>query len=555
MIAATERARLHWAALASTALFAGLLAAQIARRGGLGHDELHSLLLARLLRAGEALPFHVGSVTRYEGGSWLIAWPVSWALALGVPQELAPPMAAAGVACVGVLGGSIWLGRAAGWRSALALGPLAALAAPELAWYAQRAWGSLAEGLALLPWLALGLERWRRRPTTLRSAALGIALGLAAVVSYLHAITALTGAALLLAWRRPRHLAIASATAAGAFGVWLALAVPFWEEALFVRGGRGLHQLLPHLLLPRLDRVVSVLPSALAGPGRQGLLTTTAGLGLGALFAAALVRAWRQGGSLRWLPAFALVSLAALSAGTTLAPPDEAHRYTLPLLAVAVAALAAWPRARLLGAFLALPLWLPPPEAPGQPPHAVHAQLGANAQQRVDADPHRKIKALWRVTEPWARPWLVTGYGLDQGRRHRGVVRGMNERLQELGGDRAALAGNPHFAHLDPASWVVWTRPLPNAEEREAYLFGFGRGLGEDGRDPEDEALFAVLRPDELEALLGGYGAGLVRSGAGELASGPERRGACVAGQDAACEGEPSARWRGWLSVELPRGR
>ena len=497
----------------------------------------------------------MGSVTRYEGGSWLIAWPVSWALRLGLPDGLAPPVAAAGIATWGVLGGALWLGRAAGWRAGLALGPILALCFPEVAHYAQRAWGSLAEGLALLPWLALGLERWRRRTSWSGAVVLGAALGVAAIVSYVHAITALAGLGLMLLWRRPRHALLASGVAAAVFGGWLLSAVPHLEEALIVRGGQGLHELLPHLVLPRLDRILPALPAAVAGPGRVGVGALASGFGLGLLGALALFRAWGRGGRLRWLGIYALCALPALSAGHSLADAPEVHRYALPLLVVIAAALAAWPGARWLALLLAVPLWMPTPEVASQPPHAVHSQLGANAQDRVHADPHVKIKALWRVTDPWAKPWLAYGYGLDQGRRHHRVVVGMDERMAEAGGGAAAFEGNPHFALLDPVAWVAWARPLGEATEREAYLFGLGVGLGEDGRDPRDEALASALRPEERRAVLGGLGAGLVRAGeAGDLRP-EEALGACAAGWVEACEGAPPVAWVGWLAVELPWGR
>ncbi len=418
-----------------------------------------------------------------------------------MPDALAPPVAAACIAVLGVLGGGLWLGRAAGARGAFLLGPLLLLATPEVAVYAQRAWGSLAEGLALLPWLALGLERHLRRPRPASALGLGIALGLAAVVSYVHAITALAGLAILL--RRPRDAALAAVAASGTFALWLLAAVPHREEALVVRGGHP----LPTLLAPaftRLPRALVELPAAFAGAGRSDALRIVAGAALAGLAAAALVRAWRRGGPLRWLPIVALASLAAFAAGLQLADPPEALRYALPLLVVSAAALAAWPRAA--AAALVVALALPPPPPAGQPPHAVHAQLGANAQDRVRAEPHAKIQALWRVTDPWARPWLLYGYGVDQGRRHRRVVDGMAARLAEVGGDRSRVAGNPHFALLEPPAWVAWARPLGGAPEHAAFLFGLGVGMGEAGDAAED--FLAAIEPSEAAIVRLGLAGG-----------------------------------------------
>lgn len=478
----TEASRLRSTALASGALFLLFVGWRIAGRGGLDHDELHTLLLARLWAAGDVLPFAVGSVTRYEGGSWLVAWPVSWLLRLGVDPTLAPSVFSALWAAFGVVGGALWLGPRADRRAALLLGPVLAVATPEVTWYAQRAWGSLLEGLALLPWIALLAAK--RRPL-----ALGLAVAVGAVVSYVHAITALAGAALWMRAGRRRELLLAGGAAALGFGAWLLGAVPHVEQALVVRGGHGLLGLTSHLV-PRLHRVVPDLPAAFAGPLRSGW-----SLGLGAALAllalAALVRAARDE-ELRGLAVYAAVAVFALSAGHELADPPEVHRYALPLLVVSAAALAAWPRARVGALLLGLGLWLPPPAPTGQPPHAVYAQLGANAQDRVHADPHVKAKALWRVAEPWARPWLYAGYGLDQGRRHRGVVAGITARLGE-----GADAADPHFALQEPSSWVAWLRPLGDAPERQAFLVGLGRGVAEDGPNPEDEVLRAALTPQE----------------------------------------------------------
>jgi hypothetical protein len=478
---------------------------------------LHTVLLAKLWLGGEILPFHVGSVTRYEGGSWLIAWPVSWMLRLGVEDTLAPRLAAAAISAFGVLGGGLWLGRRAGWRSALWLGPILALTFPEVSLYGRRAWGSLAEGLALLPWLALGFERARQGPRS--SALLGAALGAAVVVSYVHAITALVALAVLVRERRWSSLLWGGIAAVAVFGGWLSLAVPDLEEALVVRGGHA----LPALILPGLTRLPEALlglPAAVAGSGRSGLW---AGGIVALLGIAALVRA--GGGALRGLGITGAVSVVALAAGHQLADAPEVHRYALPLLVLFAAALAAWPKGRVVALVLGLGFQVQSGPPAGQPPHAVHAQLGANAQARVHADPDIKIKALWRVCEPWARPWLLYGYGLDRGREHDRVVSGMDERIAESGSGPRQFAHNPHFSRLAPPTWVAWSRPLPEAE-RQAFLFGFGSGLAEDGLQPSESVLLSAVDPSERY--------GIERGRLGEGLTSIERA---------------------WRSVDLPAGR
>ena len=77
------RRKLVLAAAGAVVIFAAAMISQIVRRSALTMDEIHTLLLGTSWMQGDVLPFYVGSVTRYEGGSWLIAWPVSWLLGMG----------------------------------------------------------------------------------------------------------------------------------------------------------------------------------------------------------------------------------------------------------------------------------------------------------------------------------------------------------------------------------------------------------------------------------------------------------------------------------------
>ena len=184
--------RVPAAALFSAGLFATAMAWQIGARSALTMDELHTLLVARLIAAGESVPFYLGSVSRYEGGSWLICWPVALLLRLGAWGSAATCWAAGSIALVTVALSSLWLGRRFGPLSALCLGPLLAVCAPEFVHYSYRAWGSLPEALVVYPLAAFGYEAWLsagRRPGG--SLLLGLLLAAAIVLSYLHMVTAL----------------------------------------------------------------------------------------------------------------------------------------------------------------------------------------------------------------------------------------------------------------------------------------------------------------------------------------------------------------------------
>jgi hypothetical protein len=480
---------------------------RLGARGGLDPDELHSLLLGKLIAAGQAPDFYIGSVSRYEGGSWLIGWPVAAALRLGATDLLAGPLAAAAIATLGVALASWRLGRG-DWRSAALLGPLLACT-PDVLHWGVRAWGSLPEALLAWPLVALAHDRWKGDARG--GLLLGVGVGLACVVSYLHLVTL----AALLVWERKRGWPLAVGAAA-TLGLWLAVAVPFPEEAVAVRGGTPIWALLGLDLL-RLDRVLLELPAAWSG-GRLAVtpLRWAAGAALMALGAWAAVRSWREQPGPAPLLAGAL-GLALAGSHAMLGPPANV-RYYLPLvvLLLGFVAAAGW-RPALAAMVLSLGLWAGEgPVVPRPDPVAGWAQLGANGQHRYHDDPHRKIKALWSVARGPQRRWLLYGYGVDSGRRYSAVIRSMRAKAEQIGQPFAELAAHPHFRLLDVPRQVDWARPLPVADGRDAFAWGLGVGFAADGRlDAVEEELLGVA--GELAApMRAGYEAAL-RGPEGEL--------------------------------------
>jgi hypothetical protein len=474
------------AALVGTVLLGLRLARLVAAHHLPDADEIHTLLGARLVLAGAPLSAELGTITPYEGGSWLMAWPVSWAMRLGFGGVEASAWAAVSVALLTVLLGSAWLGRHAGWWAALALGPLVALTSPQFGFYAIRAWGNLAEALLALPILAFVLAFWVDRGRALAwTPALGAALGAAIVLSYFHMVTALAfvvvqgldGRSGLLR-RRAVETAAVAAVAGFVFVCWHAGSTVGlgWPT---IRDGEGLHGALLPLLLPRLDLVLGGLPDAwyghFLGFGPRQLL---AGAGLSALAAAAAVAVWRRGGPLRSAVILCALCVPATSVGFWLAEPPEAWRYYLPLLALAVTLIAAWdPRASLAGLALGLLLWWPSVPAPGSvSPDVGHLRLGAFGLSQPGAAPHSKFLALLGEVEPWHRTAFAFGYGLDLGRRG-----ALGDLHRELEGDVA-----------------------------EELLFGVGFGLASDGvlGPPEASAVARVRALDARRSLLEGLGAG-----------------------------------------------
>lgn len=525
------------AALFSTALFAAVLAFWLSRRGALSVDELHTALLGRLWAEGEPLSFYVGSVSRYEGGSWLIAWPVSWLMQLGAWGTAATSWTAGAISLVTVFAASLWLAREERPLAGLAVGPLAALAAPELVHYAYRAWGSLCEALVFLPLLALACGFWIDRGRRLVAAPLlGLLLGAAILFSYLHMLTALAFLAVLAeearrtgAWRRTAGEAtVVGVTALLVFGIWVFSTVPIPAEALQVRGGRGLASAWIDLLLVRVDLVAIHLPRAWIGELLPHTpLRLAAGVGLSLLAVAAAVVAWRRGGRIRWVVLFALVCVPGMSLGHSLAGPPQVYRYYLPLLAAGIVLVAAWDmRAVVAAVVLGLALQLPAgPQSPYQAPDRSYLELGASALHRFAPDPHVKFKAFFGVTAPRLRSYLAFGYGLDSGVRFGASWGGMREGASRTGGV-VDVARDPHLYLFEERSWIGFWDELGDPAGERRFFEGLGVGLLSDGvLDLDEVALLSAAEPDERTWILEGAGAALVV----EL-----ERGVSVAGWDGA---------------------
>jgi len=520
--------------------FGAVLAFWISRRGALSVDELHTALLGRLWSQGEPLSFYVGSLTRYEGGSWLIAWPVSWLMRLGAWGTAATSWTAGGIALVTVGATSYWLARAERPAAGLAVGPLAALAAPELMHYAYRAWGSLCEALVFLPLLALACAAWADRGRRLWLApALGVLLGAAVVFSYLHMLTSLALLAVLAdearrhgRWRRAAVEAlIVGGVAMLVFGFWVACSSPLPAEALEVRGGRSLASVWTDLLFVRLDRVILHLPRAWVGELLPHTpLRLTAGVGLSLLSVAAGVTAWRRGGGSRQVVWFALVCVPGMSLGHALAGPPQVYRYYLPLLAASLVLIAAWDlRAVVVAAVLGLVLQLPAgPTEPWQAPDRSYLELGASALHRYAPDPHVKFGAFYRVTTPRLRPYLAFGYGLDTGTRFGASWSGM--RSEGSGASSLDVSRDPHLHLYEERAWIDLWDGVEDRSAEARFFEGIGVGLLRDGTvDTAELALLEAARSTERVWIHEGMGAALV----------------------AATEaGEPVDRWGGaWRSV------
>ena len=472
-------------------------------------DELHTLVNARLVLAGEALPPSVGLLTPYEGGSWLIAWPTAWAMALGLHDVQASAWAAACIALLSVGLTSLWLGRVAGWGAALALGPLVALTSPQLGFYGIRAWGSLPEALIALPVLAFAGAWWQRRGRPLAGAAgLGLLLAGAIVLSYLHMLTALAFVVVqgLDArgrgrWRRATlETGVVAAVAGLAWASWLVVSSPGEAGWPTVRDGRSLGGALGPLLVVRLDRVLLGLPRAWYGhlPG-FGARELVAGLGLSGLACGAAVALWRRGGPLRWPVVWCAVLLPGLSVGLWMGGATEAPRYYVPLLAGLLVLIAAWDlRASAVALLLGALLWWPaPPRAGPESVDLAYVELGAFGLVSDSAAPHGRFLGMLEHVEPWHRSAFAFGYGVDAGRRGFPVV----------------------FADRPAAG-----------RARTALHFGLGCGLLSDGAlgDEELVRLAEVHTVADRRALLEGMGAAIAARVGDEVALGAPGRVALV---------------------------
>ena len=514
------------AAALSTLMFGAAMVSQIVRRSALTMDEIHTALLGMSWAQGEVLPFYVGSVTRYEGGSWLIAWPVSWLLRAGAGPVASTSWAAGLIAITTVFCASLWLARTHRWLSGAAVG-LVAACVPELVHYSYRAWGNLAEALVILPLGALALSAWIDRGRSLRTAPLlGLLAASGVVLSYFHMITALALVAVLLteAWphgalrRRAAaiELGVIAGSALAAFGLWVLVTYPFPFEAAHVRDGRSLLSLLPSLLFPRIDTIVLQLPGAWVGQ----LLDATparllAGGGLSVLTVGGAVAAWRsESRRLRWLVLFAVAYIPALSVGHLLLGVPDVYRYHLPFFAVAVLLIASWGWPASLGAVLCgLAFWLPNGLGmPYQNPTYNYLELGGNAMHRYHPDPHIKFKALRAHVPDWYRRWFAFGYGVDLGQRYSRARRGMGQVLAEEPYAQIVLDEDPHFSLYPVEAWVDWWAPsFGVSTDRREYLLGLGIGFASDAAiDLRERELLDHLARPLRDTVLEGVGAAIM---------------------------------------------
>ncbi len=507
------------AAIASTAAFALLLHHEIGRRSALSMDELHTVLLAKLVRGGTVPSVHVGAVTDYEAGSWFVAWPVAALSWLG--DTAAASWGAGGIALLSIFLGSLWLGRHAGWKAALLLGPLLALALPEYLRFAHQPWGSIPESLVMLPILALALDAWERRGRPWAGAVgLGLLLAGAVILSWFHMVTALAFVAMQAFGGERRRRAIETLAVGGTallvFGAWLLATRPDFDDGLSLRAGRSLGSTLPDLLLVRLDRIALTLPAAWSGERSEiSTVLWAVGVGLTLLALVALVRL-RKEPVLRRIAIFAAVCLPAVSVGHGLVEAPEVHRYYLPLLGAGLVAIAAWDwRAAMLACLIALPFRLPVGlPVPGQELHRSHLELGAFALLRSEGSPHAKFVALRSVTEPRYRPWLACGYGRDSGLRY-GPTRAVLAEILDSGVTEETLTQTHAEAALaDPRAWIgFWAGPDWPAD-RATFLRCFGASLVLDQRLGElDCGLIGVLDDRGELDLAYGIGAGAQAAG------------------------------------------
>lgn len=505
-------------------IFAVVMATQIVRRSSLTMDELHTLMLARSWAAGDVLSFHVGSISRYEGGSWFIAWPVSWLLRLGASGTAATSWAAGliSLATVGLTGA--WVARV---RRDVVLGAsvgLLAAGVPELVHFSYRAWGSVCEALIGLPLLAFAWERWIAGGRHLgRAPLLGILLTACILLSYLHMLTAVAFVIATLLERRAlrrrlAEIAVVGGTSLATWGLWIATMLgPDPQAALAVRDGRPLTSLVSELLLPDLLAVVDGLPAAWIGQFLAvSPLRVAAGIAWFLLAVGGAGAAWRSGEPRRrWLVVLALVWIPGLSVGHALIEAPEVFRYHLPFLAVALVLIATWDRRAVVAAALcSATLWLPSGlEMPYQNPFRNHLELGGTALYRDHEQPHIKFMAFREHVPVWHRPWFAFGYGADMGQRFSRVQAGMHATLAGVPDPLAVADADPHFSLYRVEPWIdFWDAIDGDRADRAEYLLGLGVGFGRDGRlTPREVDLLDAADPDARGQILEGFGAVLER--------------------------------------------
>lgn len=496
------------------------MVSQILRRAALSMDELHTLLLGVSWARGDVLPFYIGSVTRYEGGSWLLAWPVSWLLRLGASGTAATTWTAGTLSLLGVALGGYWVTRVRGLAAGATLGLLLACV-PELVHYSYRAWGSIQEALFGLPLLALLYERWRGEGRGVAGAVgLGVALAGCIILSYVHMVTALAFVAVHLLGERGRlrgalgEVGVVAAASLASFGVWVATMLPFWNEAGIIRDGRPISSLLGSMLLPRVDRVVGSLPGAWVGQLLEPTpLRLAAGVVLSLLVLGGAVAGWRaEDERRRWPVVFLLCFLPALSVGHALQGEPGVFRYYLPLFAVGMGLVALWDlRAVAVAVLCGLTFWLPRGlEMPYQNPALNYLELGGNAMHRFHLDPHSKFVALREVVPDWYRPWFAFGYGVDSGQRFSRARKGMRQTLSREGDPDALWRGRPHFSLWPLEAWTGFWDELEGDDERQ-FLLGMGMGFCADGVLDEREAELLDVVGEKRAVVLEGFGAAVSR--------------------------------------------
>lgn len=521
---------LLWGSAAlSTTICGAVLGWQIQHRTALTMDELHSALLGRLVQLGDPLPFYEGSVTRYEGGSWLVGFPVGWWMELGAGPVAATSWTAGCCSLLAVLLLSRWIAGWAGPRRALLVGAVTGFVLPEWVHYSYRLWGSISESLFIAPLVALVaapdgvLQADRPSPGRIvRVLGTGLMLGIGMVLSYVHGLTALTlaGSWLWAGRAAPRRaialVASAAAVATATLGAWTLWHNPFVGEALRIRDGRTIGEALGTFATPPVVEVVRHLPGAFIGEHLTHTpIRVAAGVALALLSAGALAAVARTRSGGRAMAMFAGFAFCAVGVGHTLLEPPGVYRYYLPLLLACAGALAAGgPRFSLPALALSAAMWWPDGlPMPYQLPQFTHVELGGNALHRWGADPHRKFFRFLGITPDWEQSWLAFGYGLDSGRRYGPTVSSMREWLATLPNPEATIRDDPHFNLAQPRQWVEGWDGVAEPEAERAFFFGLGLGLIGDGQlsELDVELLDAHTSPRRIWTLEG-VGAGFRRA-------------------------------------------
>lgn len=492
------------AAAASTAVLVLRLAPAVGRQFA-DSEELHALLCARLLLAGDVLHPALGSLTSYEGGSWLLPFPVAVALAAGLDGTVATGVVAAAGAALGAFFASLWAGRLAGWPAAAAVGPLLALTSPQFTAYGVLATGGTPDSLFALPLLGLLGATWVTRGRPRRwLPVLGLALGAAAVLSYLHLVTCLVFALVQATEGRLQGNSRERAKETLLVGAAVLVMLVAWHYLVSggtvgvpsVRGGVRISSIAGLALIPRLDLVAVDVPRAWAGPSGDVLgVRVAAGGVLSVLGLAAAVVAWRRGGPNRW-PVLLLATCALAGAASRTLAEEQADlaRYYLPVLATSVVLIASWrPAAAAVGLACGLVISIPGPAEPVPIwPDRAHSRLAVDyiGPRGPDAGLHEKYARFAQVTEPQYASALALGHGAGVG-------------LQL--GERGTIFGRAEEEVLGR------TPGAPRAELRPDYLFGLGVGIAADRILEEEELQLLVwASPRERSTLLAGLGAGLL---------------------------------------------